>query len=62
MYEVLVTFLDAMLAPHDFPELASRGARNWDAETKKKTAQELKASLSSFQNNYSYIHYYQECV
>jgi hypothetical protein len=49
MYEVLVTFLDAIMLPHEYPYLASSdGSWNWDTETKVK-AQGLKASLSSFQ-------------
>ena len=49
MYEALVTFLDAIMLPSEYPHLASSdGSWNWDAETKVK-AQGLKAALSSFQ-------------
>ena len=49
MYEALITFLDAILCPHDYPQLASPdGSWNWDSDTRVK-AQGLKASLSSFQ-------------
>ena len=49
MYEALITFLDAILNPHDYPQLASpEGNWNWDSDTRVK-AQGLKASLSSFQ-------------
>ena len=48
MYEALIIFLDAILSPHDYPQLASpHGNWNWDSETRVK-AQGLKASLSSF--------------
>lgn len=48
-YEALVTFLDAILLPYEYPQLApSNNSWNWDAETKVK-AQGLKAALSSFQ-------------
>ncbi len=58
MYEVLVTFLDAILSPQDYPELVSQGGSwNWNSDTKTK-AQGLKNSLLS---NHSYIHYYKEC-
>ena len=46
MYEALITFLDAILSPHDYHQLASPdGNWNWD----RVKAQGLKASLSSFQ-------------
>ena len=50
MYEVLVTFSDAILSPQeDYPELASEeGSWNWNIDTKLK-AQVLKTSLTSFQ-------------
>ena len=49
MYEPLITFLDAIVSPHEYPELkSSDGSWNWDKDTKIK-AQGLKASLSSFQ-------------
>ena len=49
MYEALITFLDAILSPHDYPQLASSdGNWNWDSDTRVK-AQGLKAALSSFQ-------------
>lgn len=49
MYEALVTFLDALLFPHEYPQLASSGGSwNWDSKTKVK-AQGLKAALSAFQ-------------
>lgn len=49
MYEAVVTFLDAIISPHEYPDLASQdGNWNWDRDTKVK-AQGLKASLSSFQ-------------
>ena len=45
MYEALITFLDAILCPHDYPQLASPdGSWNWDSDTRVK-AQGLKASL-----------------
>ena len=50
MYEALITFLDAIVNPHDYPQLAcpdGDGNWNWDSDTRVK-AQELKASLSSF--------------
>ena len=49
MYEILLTFLDAIVAPHEYPNLkSSTGSWNWDKDTITK-AQGLKASLSSFQ-------------
>ena len=49
MYELLVTFLDAVIFPHENPHLKSyTGSWNWDKDTITK-AQELKASLLSFQ-------------
>ena len=49
MYEVLITCLDAILCPHEYPMLVSSdGSWNWDRETKVK-AQGLKAALTSFQ-------------
>ena len=49
LYEVLVTFLEAVVSPHEFPDLASSdGSWNWDKDTRTK-AQGLKVSLCSFQ-------------
>ena len=51
MYEALVTFLDAILSPPDYPDLESEsadGSWNWDRDTRVK-AQGLKAALCSFQ-------------
>ncbi|KAK3754906.1 hypothetical protein QZH41_003007 [Actinostola sp. cb2023] len=49
MYELIVTFLDAIIAPHEYPDLVSTtGSWNWDRDTNVK-AQGLKASLLSFQ-------------
>ena len=49
MYELLVTFLDAVISPHEYPNLkSSTGSWNWDKDTITK-AQGLKASLLSFQ-------------
>ena len=49
MYEAFVTFLDAILSPDDYPQLASSDGRwNWDKDTRVK-AQGLKAALCSFQ-------------
>ena len=49
MYEALIIFLDTILCPHDYPQLASPdGNWNWDSDTRMK-AQGLKSSLSSFQ-------------
>ena len=49
MYELLVTFLDAVIFPHEYPHLkSSTGSWNWDKDTIT-TAQGLKASLLSFQ-------------
>ena len=49
MYEAHITFLDAILSPHDYPQLASpEGNWNWDSDTRVKT-QGPKVSLSSFQ-------------
>ncbi|MCG8623082.1 MAG: hypothetical protein MJE68_13940 [Proteobacteria bacterium] len=49
MYEALVTFLNALLFPHEYPQLASSGGSwNWDSKTKV-MAQGLKAALSAFQ-------------
>ena len=49
MYELLVTFLDAVISPHEYPHLkSSTGSWNWDKDTITK-AQGLKASLLSFQ-------------
>ena len=37
MYETLVTFLDAIVSPHEYPDLASQdGSWNWDRDTKVK--------------------------
>ena len=48
LYEPLITLLDAILSPHEYPQLVSSdGCWNWDNETRIK-AQGLKASLSSF--------------
>ena len=55
MYEVLVTFLDAIILPSEYPHLASSDRSwNWDAETKVK-AQGLRAALSSFQTIAAFI-------
>ncbi len=55
MYEVLFTFLDAILSPQDYPELVSQeGSWNWNSDTKTK-AQGLKNSLSSFQTIATFI-------
>ena len=49
MYELLVTFLGAVISPHEYPNLkSSTGSWNWDKDTITK-AQGLKASLLSFQ-------------
>ena len=49
MYETLVTFLDAIISPHEYPALISPDERwNWDRDTCVK-AQGLKAALTSFQ-------------
>ena len=49
MYELLVTFLDAVISPHEYPNLkSSTGSWNWDKDTITK-AQGLKASFLSFQ-------------
>ena len=49
LYELLVTFLDAVISPHEYPHLkSSPGSWNWDKDTITK-AQGLKASLLSFQ-------------
>ena len=48
LYKPLITFLDAILSPREYPELVSScGSWNWDSETRIK-AQGLKSSLSSF--------------
>ena len=48
LYEPLITFLDAIVSPNDYPQLESSDSSwNWDRETKIR-AQGLKASLSSF--------------
>lgn len=50
MYEPFVTFLDAIMSPHEYPQLrSSDGSWNWDNDTRVK-AQGLKAALTSFQN------------
>ena len=55
LYEPLITFLDAILSPHEYPQLVSSdGNWNWDNETRVK-AQVLKASLSSFQTIATFI-------
>ena len=49
MYELLVTFLDAVISPHEYPDLKSSiGSWNWDKDTITKS-QGLKASLFSSQ-------------
>ena len=49
MYELLVTFLDAVISLHEYPNLkSSTGSWNWDKDTVTK-AQGLEASLLSFQ-------------
>ena len=47
MYETLVTFLDAIISPHEYPALIDQ-RWNWDRDTCVK-AQGLKAALTSFQ-------------
>ena len=55
LYEPLITFLDAILSPNEYPQLAlSDGSWNWDNETKVR-AQDLKATLSSFQTISTFI-------
>ena len=55
MYELLVTFLDAVISPHEYPNLkSSTGSWNWDKDTITK-AQGLKASLLSFQTVVDFI-------
>ena len=55
LYEPLITFLDAILSPNEYPQLAlSDGSWNWDNETKVR-AQGLKATLSSFQTISTFI-------
>lgn len=57
MYEPLITFLDAILFPHEYPDLEAtdnEGNWNWDKDTQIK-AQGLKASLSSFQTISTFI-------
>ena len=47
MYEALITFLDTILCPHDYPQLASPdGSWNWDSDTRVK-AQGLKSSFQT---------------
>ena len=46
MYVAYVTFLDAMLHPHQHPDL---GTWDWDKDTLAK-AQEMMAALTTFQN------------
>ena len=49
IYEALITFLDAILSPHEYPDLpCTTGSWDWDSDTRVK-AQGLKAALSSFQ-------------
>ena len=49
IYDALVNFLDAILYPHEYPDLPSTtGSWDWDNDTRLK-AQGLKAALSSFQ-------------
>ena len=49
MYEALVTFLDAIISPHEYPALISLDESwNWDRDTRVR-AQGLKAALTSFQ-------------
>ena len=49
MYEALITFLDAILSPDEYPDMASSDRSwKWDHNTRVK-AQELKAALISFQ-------------
>ena len=49
LYEPLVIFFDAILSPHEYPQLrCNDGSWNWDTETRVK-AQGLKSALSSFQ-------------
>ena len=47
--EALVTFLVAILSPHEYPDFPSTtGSWDWDNDTRVK-AQGLRAALSSFQ-------------
>ena len=49
MHVVLVTFLDAIISPHEYPVLvSSAGSWDWDQDTIVK-AQGMKSALSSFQ-------------
>ena len=49
MYELLVTFVDAVISPHEYPNLkSSTGSWNLDKDTITKS-QGLKTSLLSFQ-------------
>ena len=51
LYETFISYLDAMISPHQYPEFSPVGSDhswNWDRDTKLR-AQGLKASLSSFQ-------------
>ena len=55
MYELLVSFLVAVISPHKYPNLkSSTGSWNWDKDTITK-AQGLKASLLSFQTAVVFI-------
>ena len=49
MYEAIITVLDAIISPHEYPELtSSTGNWNWDKDSIV-NAQGLTASLLSFQ-------------
>ena len=49
MYVVLVTFLDAIISPYEYPELvSSAGSWDWDRDTVVK-ARGMRSALSSFQ-------------
>ena len=55
MYEVVVTFLDAILSPRDYQELLEGDSEwNWDKETRIK-AQGMKASLCNFQTITTFV-------
>lgn len=55
IYEPLVTFFDAIIFPHSYPELLSSGEGwSWDQDTKVK-AQGFKSSLSSFQTITTFV-------
>ena len=49
MYVAFVTFLDAMLHPHQHSQLGTNDTRDWDRDTLVK-AQGMIAALTTFQN------------